>query len=225
MSNTISDTKICQRCITKGINTPNIATREWQAGIYYCDDCLSEVIKEMTSITTEQKIKVIDKKDKIPNINILDFIYKEFNIPEELQFDTQDEVCRNYEKLFNFQAPAFINKSLEEASHELEQLAMSLFIIKFRIEPLTAFINKLKEDKRKEKGLKDYEDGKETYAKPPKTKETDLMKMAKKMGMTEDAAKEWIKKMREREFNKMAGNCLDCGGSWPCDNHPKGSPF
>jgi hypothetical protein len=214
--------KYCQSCIERGL-TPTPATREWQVGIYYCDECFNAIIQNMTSLPTgTAAIPLVTEKPKdFKQGPILDFIYEYFQVPKELQFDSVDTVCRNYDKIFNFHAPAVINRDLESLALEIEQLEMSIFYIKYRIEPLSMKIAKLKEERRKEKGLTSYNDNKETYSTKgkPKVKDTQEEKMAKTLGMTVEAYKEMVKKAREREFNKMAGNCPECGGSLPCAEH------
>lgn len=215
--------KYCQSCIERNFSPPNIATREWQVGIYYCDECFNAIIQNMTSLPgplIEAKLDT-KKPNDFNNGPILDYLYQLYNVPVELQFDSVDTVCRNYDKIFNFHAPAVINRDIESLALEIEQLEMSLFIIKYRIEPLTMQISKLKEARRIEKGLKSYDDSKETYATKgkPKIKDTEKEKLAKKLGMTLEAYEAMVKKAREREFNKMAGNCPECGKSLPCLEH------
>jgi hypothetical protein len=216
------DIKYCQSCIERGFNPPNIATREYQVGVYYCDECFDAVLQNLTNIAPasviQEKVANRVKENTGP---VLDFLYEQFLIPPELRFDSVDTVCRNYEKLFNFHAPAVINRSLDSLTEEHEQLSMSLFIIKYRMEPLKMAIDKAKEERRKEKNLTGYQDSKETYAKgkPPKNKDTDIERAAKKMGISVEMYLAMRQKARDMEFNKMAGNCPECGGAMPCKEH------
>lgn len=228
-----NDTKFCQSCIQRQYNPPNIASREWQTGIYYCDDCFNAVIDNLTNIAPAAIEMHTDsiKGKTIESGPVLDHIYSLFSVPKELQFDRVDTVQRNHDKIFNFHAPAIINRTEENLAEEIEQLACALFHIKYRIEPLEMQVKKLKEQRRKEKGLASYDDSKEQYAKVPKPKSpvkaTQEEKMAKTLGMSieeyrttvaESQAKE--QKRRDRYFNLMAGNCGECGGAMPCAKHP-----
>lgn len=221
MAETQTEPRYCQTCIELGVNPPREATREWQVGIYHCEEHFNDKLNSLTSPGLADKPIKKDIDSKFESGPVLQYIYDLYQIPKELQFDSVDEVCRNYDKFFNFHAPAVINRSLESLSLEIEQLAMSMFIIKFRNEPLTMQIGKLKEKRREEKGLKNYVDSKETYAKgkPKSVKETDEEKLAKKLGMSVGDYREMVKKARERDFNKIAGNCPECGGAMPCKEH------
>ena len=220
-----NDTKFCQSCIERGINPPNTATREWQKDIYCCDECLNARIENMTMIHVgdaspeKEKILATDFKSG----PMLDFIYNLYQIPPELQFDRIGKVEGNYDKIFNFHAPAIVNRSLESLTEEIEQLEMALFHIKYRREPLEMRIKVLKDQKRKEKGLESYNDSKEEYAKGPKKKSTvkttQEEKLAKSLGMTLEQyqamvgnAAELEKKKNQRKFNIMCDNCAECGG-------------
>lgn len=223
-----NETKFCQSCIERGINPPGIATREWQKDIYYCDECFGAILQNMTSFSPE----ILSKKEEIKNTNlksgpVLDFIYNLYEVPPELQFDRIEKVQGNYDKIFNFHAPAIVNRDIESLAEEIEQLGMSLFHIKYRMEPLEMQVKKLKELRRKEKGLESYNDSKEEYAKNPTTKRksstikaTQEEKLAKSLGMTLEqyqamigSAAELEKRKRERQFNILAGNCAECGGT------------
>jgi len=227
-----NEPKLCQSCIERGFKPAQIATREWQTGLFYCEDCFSALLENLTNIP-ENGVKDIiadldngnESKSSGP---ILDYIYQAYQVPKELQFDKVDTVCRNHDKIFNFHAPAVINRDLKDLQFEVEQLQMSLFQIKYRIEPLEMHIRKLKEEARAANNLKSYDDSKEVYAKQPKKASTTLKvsqeeKMAKTLGMdlttyrqTMKEMEEKAKKNRERKFNILAGNCPECGGSMPC---------
>lgn len=220
-----TEIKLCQSCIERGIIPANPATREWQKDIFWCEECFQAAIQNLTNIGhgKAQAISEDNKKNGIKAGPVLDKIYDALAIPEELRFDKVDTVCRNYDKIFNFHAPAVVNRTLEDLAVEVEELSMSLFHIKYRIEPLEMQIKKLKEQRREEKNLKSYDDSKEEYAKNKgsKVKATQEEKMAKVLGMSLEQYREFQKKAREKEFNKIAGNCPECGGSLPCAVHSK----
>lgn len=226
--------KYCQSCLERGISPPQQATREWQPGVYYCDDCFLPLLNNLTNIAPAS-ISQVEIGKGIEAGPFLNRVYELLNVPKELQFDSVDITVRHYDKIFNFHAPSVVNRSLESLQNELEEMSIALFHIKFKSEPLDMYIKKLKEEKRKEKGLKDYDESKEDYAtKGPKTKSTNKEKdkdkllkginaaraMMNQQPMTMAEYDEMQKKTREREFNIIAGNCPECGGSLPCLNHP-----
>jgi len=228
MTTTAVNVKYCQSCIERGFNPPNPASREWQAGIFYCDDCFMAIINNLTNIAPASVIHV-ESTTKVEQGPLLPVIYQALNIPIELQFDNVDTTCRNYDKIFNYHAPAIINRTLESITEEIEQLGMSIFQIKYKLDPLQREQARLKEERRKEKGLKDFDDSKEEYAKvkkPSSVKTTQEEKMAKTLGMSLEAYKAFIKTTqdaekiaREKKFNILAGNCGECGGPMPCIKH------
>ena len=220
-----NNTKFCQSCIERSINPPMIATREWQANVFYCDECFDAVLQNMidfapAGITKKEEIKKNTNLDTGP---VLDYIYNLYSIPIELQFDRIEKVQSNRDKIFNFHAPAIINRDLESLATEIEQLGMVLFHVKYRMEPLEMQVNKLKEERRKAKGLESYNDSKEEYAKGPAKKTTGKVagetKVAKALNTSPDAIAAMLaqgaiieKKKRERQFNILADNCAECGG-------------
>src|SRR4030095_4266897 len=117
-----NDTKFCQSCIERGIDPVNIATREWQTGVFYCDECFQAVLDNLTNISPAQ-IQMHTEVTQNSNIKsgpVLDKLYEIFNIPEELHFDRVDVVQRNHDKIFNFHAPAIINRTIEDLTEEIE---------------------------------------------------------------------------------------------------------
>lgn len=202
---TVTETKLCQSCITRGFNPANPATREWQAGVFYCEDCFAALLQNLTNVAPAEVLDVVSQEtpsnDK-PKLPVLDLIYQTFNVPSELQFDKVDIVCRNHDKIFNFHAPAVVNKTVQELEFEVEQLAMSMFHIKYRMEPLEMHIRKLKEELRKEKNLNSISDSKEVYAKPKKSSQikiTQEEKMAKTLGMTVEEYRETVKQAQAKD--------------------------
>jgi hypothetical protein len=223
--------KYCQSCIERGYRPPNIATREWEKGIYICDDCFRPLIDNLSNISPEVAREVISSPGVDVSQPILREIYRILEIPEELQFDTLDKTCRHRDRIFNLHAIATVNiKDIEELAKEIETRSIALFQIQYSLEALKSQIDKLKQARREEKNLKSYEDSKEVYStvkkRSSKVKDTQEEKMAKILGMSLDEYKAFQETSREkeklkkiREFNVMAGNCPDCGGSMPCSNH------
>jgi len=228
--NSITETKYCQSCIERGFNPPNIASREWTKDVFYCEDCFKPLIDNMLDLNDHTSVKEILAKFPLPNAGpLLSKVYEILNVPVELQFQKVDDVCRNYDKLFNYHAPAIVNRDLDSMTRELEELQMAIFQIKFYTEPLDGQIKLLKNQRREEKNLKSYDDSKEDYKKEKKgsdskVKQNQSLKLAKAMsnvsGNKNLNMEEMIKKAREREFHRLAGNCPECGGKFPCSEHP-----
>jgi len=224
---TATEIKFCQSCIERGFNPPNQASREWQPGIYYCDECFNAIISNLTNIPESSVRETLSTIEPGP---ILDQVYKALNIPEALQYDKIDVLQRSRDKLFNLHAPSVVNKSIEELQAEIEQLGMIIFHCIYRKEPLELEVNRLKEARRKEKNLISYDDSKEVYSKvkkPSNIKATQEEKMARTLGMSLEQYKAFVansqaqeKLAKERKFNILAGNCPACGGHYPCANHP-----
>jgi hypothetical protein len=225
-----ADVKLCQSCIERGYVPPKQATREWLPGVYYCDDCFEPLINNLTNVAPAAVNEVLKDVPRSVNGNtpLLDLVYKALNIPPELQFDKVDTVCRNHEKYFNFAAPAIVNKDLEELARQIEEFQCVAFIVRYVTEPHTLQIAKLKEERRKEKNLAGISDSAEVYSKEKKKKsavvDKKLESMAKAMGMTVEQLQENMKKAREKDFNRLVGNCTECGEAkhdGPCISKPK----
>ena len=227
MSQVSAEIKLCQSCIERGFNPPNPASREWQVGIYYCDDCFNAIIANLTNIP---EAVVIQNLNKIESGPILNKLYEILSIPPALQYDKIDVLQRSRDKLFNLHAPSVVNKSIEELQSEIEELGMIIFHCIYRKEPLEMEVNRLKEARRKEKNLSNLDDSREVYSKvkkPSNVKQTQEEKMAKTLGMSLEVYREFVnksqaeeKKAKERKFNILAGNCPACGGVFPCKEHP-----
>jgi hypothetical protein len=227
----MSDTKLCQSCIERGIKPANPATREWQEGIFYCEECFQAVLENLINLSPAavQLYTESINGQEVTNGPILDRIYEIYEMPKELQFDKLDVVQRHHDKIFLFHAPATVNRTEESLAAELEQLSKSIFYLRYRAETIEGRISVLKEERRKEKGLKDYKDSTEKYAKvkvsKTKLSQEEKMATALKMSLEEyrkmvDGGKELEKKKREREFWIMSDNCPECGGEKPCKEHP-----
>jgi hypothetical protein len=218
---TASETKLCQSCIERGFKPAQPATREYLTGVFYCDDCFNALLENLTNIAPAEMIK--ETVSKIENTNgnngnripILEAIYQEYHIPAELQFNKVDTVCRNHDKIFHFHSPAIVNKSLEDLEVEQEQLAIALFNIKFRHDVFEKRIKDIKSDLRKEKNLTSYNDSKEIYSTPKKTKSSAIKatqeeKLAKTLGLSleeyrtmQAEAQGLNKKVQEQKFDDI----------------------
>jgi hypothetical protein len=225
---TKQDIKLCQSCIERQYNPPQPATREWQPGIYYCEDCFGALINNMINIAPAEINSGLERIEPGP---VLQQIYQLLNIPTELQFDSVDRTCKHRDKIFNFHAPSNINKDIDTTAREIEEYSICLFQFQYKIETLKIHIDKLKEQRRIEKGLKSYDDSKEEYSKvkkPSNVKASQQDKLKKAIGAQNSSEMDELiktaqaleKKKRERQFNILAGNCADCGGVKPCKEHP-----
>lgn len=221
------EVKYCQDCIARGTNPPNIATREWVADCFLCDECFQPLLNNMANIAPASMKNAVSKVEEGP---ILNQVYQLLHIPPELQFDSVDVTCRNYDKIFNFHAPANVNRNLESLTNEIEQWQIALFQIKYKIEPLQYQISKLKEEIRKEKNLAGVKDTAESYVKDgPSSKKTSKVKqsqvesLAGKLGFTPEQLEKIAKQAREKEFKKLTGVCARCGLAHDSDECPPGS--
>lgn len=203
--------KYCQSCIERYNGKLVPATREWKPGIFYCDDCFNPLIENLLllgnhDVPTPEKIK-----ESLPALDktqpFLNQIYDYFSVPAELRFDSADKVMNARDKFFNWQAPAIVNQNMEQLGAFIEEMSTAMFVVKYLFEPHTLQINKLKEEKRKEKNLNGLEDSKEAYSKPKRAassaEDKKLESMAKAMGISVQQLKDNIKKMREKEFEKL----------------------
>lgn len=207
LSNMEESAKNCQSCIERyGKNVQ--ATREWTPGVFYCEDCFGILLNNLTNLPNgvekKEYIAVEISKDKPFLIGLYDY----FEVPSELRYEQVDKVLNARDKFFNWRAPAVVNKSLEELAQFVEEMSSAMFVVKYLMEPHTLQINKLKEEKRKEKNLSNVEDSKEAYSKPKKAavgsaEDKKYASMAKAMGVSIEELKANIKKMREREFDKL----------------------
>lgn len=218
--------KLCQSCIERGFNPPNPASREFNPNEFLCEDCFQSVLANLQSFAPgsleQSEVKRVIQANAGP---ILETIYNLLGTPNELRFDTVDTTCRQYDKIFNFHAPAVVNYgTIEELADEIEQRAMALFHIKYSMEPLEMKINQLKSKAREEKKLKGVTDSVEKYSTKKgssKVKATQEEKMAKTLGMPVEKYREMVKKAREAEFNSLVGNCVKCGQAehkGPCND-------
>jgi hypothetical protein len=229
--------KICDSCLERGINPPNEAFRQYQENRWYCDECYKAEIDKLTSIPDDLLRGALSKID-FEHGPILTQIYELLNIPPELQYESSDSVCHHRTELFNHHAPSNLNLTLEQAQLKLEQMTIAMFQFQIVTEPLQEYIKKLKEKVRIERGLTSYADSKEVFTKvkkkiihDPEEKEKAEKRIKNKvanisgvdLGSMDELiklAQEKEKKLRERKWWIMSGNCPECGGKFPCVEHP-----
>lgn len=206
----MTETKYCQSCIERGVKPPNIAMREWEKDYFLCEECFTPLLQNLSGIAPASITTTLEKVESGP---ILNQIYNLLEVPSELRFDRIDTVQKNHEKIFNFHAPAIVNKTLEEAQFDIEQWGSGLFHIQYKIETLQSLVSRLKEERRKEKNLSGVSESRETYSKPVKSKvlQSKKEKLANTLGLDNKEMEALIKSAREREFNKIIGHCELCG--------------
>ena len=198
--------KYCQSCIERGYGLV-LATREWRADYFICDDCFTPLINQMMDYDTDRvEIEKISAKID-PNKPFLNQAYELLGIPEQLRFTTSDLVLRARNDIFNFHSIANVNKSIEEIAGEIEELAIILFQIKLKIEPKQDYINKLKAKEREEAGLRGLDKSEKEYTKwPSKVRMGKDENMAKQLGMSLEKYLEMIKSAKTMEFNKIVNS-------------------
>ena len=233
-----SATKYCNSCMERGLGIV-VAFRQYQEGMWYCDDCFKAEIEKMTSIPADMLQSTINRIENFEAGPILTKIYELLNIPPELQFESVDSVLHHKNQLFVHHAPSNLNLTLEQAQLKLEQMAIAMFQFQIITEPLEEYIKKLKQRIRVEKGLSSYDDSKEVFTKVKKTVDDTTANAARAKRIknkvaniakidvdASDLVKEMAAaeaKMRERKFWILSDNCPECGGAKPCEKHPNAS--
>jgi len=199
--------KYCQSCIERGYGL-KLATREWRADYFICDECFEPLLNNIMNINDNDVQKIKENVQSIkPNGPFLTQAYDLLNIPEQLRYSKSDQVLNNRNDIFNYHAPALINKSIESVASEIEELSILLFQIKLAIEPRQDYINKIKYYEREKAGLKGLEKSEKEYTKgPSKLKMSKDEKMAKQLGMTTEKYLEMVKSAKKTEFDKIVNS-------------------
>lgn len=199
--------KYCQSCIERGYGL-KLATREWRADYFICDECFTPLLNNIMNIGDEDIKKIKENVNSIRNDSpFLTQAYDLLGIPENLRYSKSDQVLNNRNDIFNYHAPALINKSIESVASEIEELSIVLFQIKLAIEPRQDYINKIKYYEREKVGLKGLEKSEKEYTKgPSKLKLSKDEKMAKQLGMPLDKYLEMVKSAKKTEFDKIVNS-------------------
>jgi len=199
--------KYCQSCIERGYGL-KLATREWRVDYFICDECFEPLLNNIMNINDNDVQKIKENIQSIkPNGSFLTQAYDLLGIPENLRYSKSDQVLNNRNDIFNYHAPALINKSVESVASEIEELSILLFQIKLAIEPRQDYINKIKYYEREKAGLKGLEKSEKEYTKSPsKLKQSKDEKMAKQLGMTLDKYMEMVKSAKKTEFDKIVNS-------------------
>jgi len=214
-----SSIKLCQSCIERGY-PPKPATREWTSGYFICDECfqpLFENIIRPNEVNLNQNGFDNSKLDS--ELPILSQFYEMMEIPEALRFTESDTVLNKRNDIFNFHAPAIVNKDVKQIASEIEQMQVMLFQIKVAIEPRQDYINRLKASEREAAQLEKVKKSTSEITKS-KVKLTQDQKMADTLfkATIKDPAERLAaylklqkgtedleKARREKEFNKIIG--------------------
>lgn len=209
-----SGVKYCQSCLERGFGLVP-ATREWRADYFICDDCFEPLLNNIISPNDEQ-LRVIKSSPEIDvNKPLLNQFYDLLQIPELLRYSRADAVLNSRNDIFNYHAPAILNKDVKEVASEIEQLQIMLFQIKIAIEPRQDYINRVKHSEREKANLTSIEKGKKDFSKsgPSKVKTGQDQKMADTLFKATESNPEkrlklyldLQKQAREEEFKKRTG--------------------
>lgn len=200
--------KYCQSCIERYGNLVP-ASREWTPGYFICDDCLTPLLQsqlDYDSGRVEQARQGL-KAQPISNSPMLNQVYELMEIPKELRFNDANQVLQNRNDIFNYHAPAIVNKTVEEISQQVEVLSILLFQIKIAIEPRQAYIDKVKYEERAKAGLSGLNKSEKEFTKRAKSgvKLSQDEKMAKTLGISVEKYREMASAARKTEFKKITG--------------------
>src|SRR5678815_5936204 len=78
-----NEPKLCQSCIERGFKPAQIATREWQTGLFYCEECFKALLDNLTNIPQAEGA---DVRSELPTINdkskgpVLDYLYQLYKL-------------------------------------------------------------------------------------------------------------------------------------------------
>jgi hypothetical protein len=144
---------------------------------------------------------------------ILTQIYELLQIPEHLRFNSSDSILKSRNDVWNYHAPALINKTLSEIKERKEFLEMILFHIRLELEPIGQAIDRIKHEEREKNQLLGIEKSAKAYSKTSTSKASKLTKEekeAKTLGLSIEQYRKMISEMekdeaekREKEFRKL----------------------
>jgi hypothetical protein len=193
--------KYCQSCIERGYGLRE-ATHEWTPNYYICDECFEPLMNNIVQVERAevQRIRTEVKCDN-PALNQ---IYELLGVPENLRFNSSEDVINSRNDIFSYHAQAIINMDLDAIKNRIEFLQTILFNIRYAVDPYQDYINRAKAKAREESGLSGLEKSrKETGRATKVAKLSDEEKMAKTLGMTVEKYREIAAKARQAEFDKV----------------------
>jgi hypothetical protein len=200
--------KICQSCLERFGKTNILATREWTEGYFICDDCFEPLVNSIASYNggrNEELIREIKGDTNNKNRPMLAVLYDILQVPTHLQFDKADLILTNRNEIFNHHAVSLQNQSLSEVTALIEELRVMAFQINIMLEERTHYINKIKQLEREKSQLTGTEASRKEFSKG-RIKTSKDEKLAKTLGMNLEQYGEMIKKMKQKEFDKLTGN-------------------
>lgn len=200
--------KYCQSCLERYGNLV-LADREWTPGYFICTDCLTPLLNQQLDydagrVEVARSSLVAQPPSNSP---LLNQVYELMGIPPELRFNDANKVLQNRNDIFNYHAPAIVNKTVEQISQDIETLSILLFQIKIAIEPRQAYIDKVKHEERSKAGLSGLDKSEKEFTKRAKSgvKLSQDEKMAKTLGITVEKYREMAQSARKTEFKKITG--------------------
>lgn len=200
--------RYCQWCIER-YGSLVLASREWTPGYFICDDCMRALLESQVDYDSgrvETAISTIKSAPTNPG-PILTQFYDLLNIPEHLRYNLGEQVLHNRNEIFNYHAPALVNRSFDEVQSQIEMLSVLLFHIKIAIEPRQAYIDRIKYEERAKANLSGLDKSEKEFSKQgrSKTKMSQDEKMARQLGMTVEKYREMAQNARKTEFKKITG--------------------
>jgi hypothetical protein len=210
--------KYCQSCAERYGNTSVPATREWKKDYFICEDCfqpLADNVFGNGNLTQSIKDKLPEFK---PDTPLLNQFYELAELPSSLRFNKQDDVLKNRESIYNYQAPMIENLELPELTARIEAFKVIFSTCKLLAEPIADKIKLIKSQEREkyhisgeEKSIKEV-----TKVKKSTATMTQKEKLARSLGVTveeldkmQNVAKGLQKSENENKFHAMIGKPSD----------------
>ena len=190
--------KYCQSCIERGYGLV-LASHEWTPGYFICDDCFQPLINNIVQVERAEVERV--KTDIKCDSPVLNQIYELLGLPEQLRFNSSEQVINSRNDIFNYHAQAIVNMNLDQVKERIEFLQTVLFNIRYAVDPYQDYINVEKAKARENAGLKGIEKSKKEVGK--KVKLNDEEKMAKTLGMSVEAYRKAVAMAKEKTFTNI----------------------
>jgi hypothetical protein len=210
--------KFCQSCAERGYGTEIPATREWKKDYFICEDCfqpLADNVFGNDNLTQGIKGKLPEFNADMP---LLNQFYNLTNLPPSLRFNKQDDVLKNREQIFNYQAPMVENLELVDLTAKIEEFKVIFSTCKLLAEPIAEKIKLLKSQEREKYHLSGEEKSLKEVTKIKKSTATlsQKEKLARSLNVTveeldrmQSVAKGLSKTERENQFNTLIGKPSD----------------
>lgn len=211
-----SEVKFCQSCLERYGKSNVIASREWKANYFICEDCFEPLINNVYSDAgyMQPEKKVIESITIDSSKPVLNQFYDLLNVPEVIRFQTQDKLLQGRNDIYTHHAPSVQNLSLEEAVTKIEELKVIFSYCKEVASVHNDYIQLLKSKNREKYHESGIEKSTEEVGKIKKSKATlsQKEKLAKSLGITVEmldaassAAKQVQKTENVNQFNELIG--------------------